>query len=236
MQGKPVITVRVAVIAVMTIFFLVITLSGALAVPVASPDTVVVVVGAQNASLFSITTDTGVIDSYFVMYPEQSRTLGVIVNSLENGSRTLSVSCVGNFCKNVVLSDSSVKVGNFGSKLLSAKLTVPSTAKYGDKYDFKLVVVDAEQHSAVLKNTVEVSKVSSWFQKFKVVVKEGDDGFWFSAQSLKVPKLILFILVTLLAEIVLYFILPQKLRERELGIAIQFGFGILIFVISSVVL
>jgi len=201
----------------------------------AVPQSVVVVTGADNQTLFTVQTETGASSSQLLMYPSQKRLQTYIVQSYVQNDLSLDVSCEGNFCSFVSFSSDKLQLAGMQSLLLRAELSMPSSAQYGDVFQYSVRIADAAGRSALLQNQVQVSRLSRWYSKFLPVVREGDSGFWFGAGSYAVPKLLLYLLLVGIAVTTAYLLLPKERRYRDVATLVYVAVGLFTFVVASLV-
>ena len=168
------------------------------------------------------------------MYPGQVRSQDYVIQSFTQTNQPLTVTCEGAFCKYVTLSRSSVNLAGMATSDVVAKLSMPNTALYNDNYQFTVKIGDASGHTAVLTNAISVSKLSAWYSKFSPFVQAGDVGFWFALGSFAVPKIILYVLLVIAAELITFFSFPGGGKNKEnLTLALLIS-GVGVFLLSSV--
>ena len=180
-------------------------------------------------------TETGAQSSQLLMYPGQVREQTYIVQSYVQNELLLSASCEGNFCGSVSLSSSSLKLGGMQTAILTAKLSMPSTAKYGDVYRYTVSIGDGAGHTAVLQNEVSVSQLSRWYSKFLPVVQKGDSGYWFSVGNTALPKLILYLLLVGAAVTTAWLVMPKGKKYADVATLVYIGSGLLTLIVASLV-
>jgi len=194
----------------------------------------IVVVTGENATLFTVQTDTGASSSALYMYPGQVREQKFIVQSFTQTSQTLAVSCSGSFCPYVTLDKAQVVLAGYGVATVTATLSLPSSAPYGKTLDYTITIADNSQHTAVLPTQVVVSQLSQWYSKFALVVKPGDAGFWFAAGSFNVPKVVLYLVVLLVAEVLAWAVLPKDRRYRDVTTFVFVALGVVVLVMMPI--
>jgi len=194
----------------------------------------IVVVTGENATLFTVQTDTGASSSAVYMYPGQVREQKFIVQSFTQTSQTLSASCTGQFCPYVTLDKPQFTLAGYALATVTATLSLPSSAPYGETLDYTITIADSSQHTAVLSSQVVVSQLSRWYSKFALVVKPGDVGFWFSAGSFNVPKMVLYLVVLLVTEVAAWLVLPKSAKYRDVTTFVFVALGVVVLVMMPI--
>lgn len=179
-----------------------------------TPQQIVVVRGGANESLFTVETDSGATVSVLYMYPKQTRQQIIIVRSQIFEDQQLTVKCVGDFCANVDISRSSFNIVGKTDELLFLNITMPDVP-YGSVFTFDIEISDNAQHTGVLNYEVDVSRISTFLNKFAIDVKEGDAGFWFKAGSLNIPKDVLYLLEFLGSILIVYLSVPNPKNNKK---------------------
>lgn len=195
----------------------------------------VVEVSSSNVSLFRVTTDTGSLSADLFMYPLQSRVEVFVVTSLIAGDQSLVVKCSGNMCPYVVLSKSNFILAGFSQEVVSATLSLPDGVKYGDVFTYDLVVSNGAGNSGFVRSQVVVSKVSNYLSKFAFVVDEGDNGYWFSLGNFNVPKIVLYLLLVIISELVAYALLPKDKASANLNTFVFVSVFFVVFIGASLI-
>lgn len=196
---------------------------------------VIVVTTGENATLFTVQTETGAQTSQLLMYPAQVREQTYVIQSYVQNELLLNAVCEGPFCNSVTLSSEKVKLGGMQTTILTAKLAMPSSAQYGQIFRYTIKIGDDAGHTAVLQNEVSVSQLSKWYSKFVPVVKKGDSGYWFSIGDTALPKLILYLLLVTTAITTAWLLIPKGKKYADVATLIYIGTGLLTFLISSLV-
>jgi hypothetical protein len=196
---------------------------------------IVVVTSEQNETLFSISTDTGSPVAILYMYPAQKRQLTYIINSMSDYEQAITITCVGTFCPHVTFSKDSVMLPPNEQVILLVDLDMPSSAQYGQVFQFDFVVSDNAQHSGRVQNEIDVSKISKWYSKFSPFVQRGDSGYWFTVGTFNVPKLILYFIVVMIAVGITYFSIPNEKKYKDVASLIYVIAGLLAFIIMSLI-
>lgn len=175
---------------------------------------VIVVQGVGNETLFTVETDAGAVESFLYMYPAQTRVQTIILRSGVITDQSLSITCSGVSCKNVVFDKSAVKLSGKQDAFVFMNITVPQNTAFGSTFDFDVTVADASSHSALLRYHIEVSRLSSWYSKFGLFCREGDSCLWVMLGSFGVPKLVLYLLLLIPSTLLVLVIVPDPKKNK----------------------
>ena len=193
-----------------------------------TPQTIIPTVTSGGLLPFYVTTDGSNIADLF-MYPSQKRTQTFVVVSNLSTDQSLSVRCAGTMCPYVSLSKSSLTLVGYGQEFVVATLNLPSNTAYNSTFFYNLEVSDSASHTGVVKTTIQVSQFTKWWSKYNPVVSVGDVGYWFSVGNYAVPKLLLYLMLVLITELVAYMVLSKKESARDLNTVIFVFVGVLVF-------
>lgn len=160
-------------------------------------------------SSFSIAFDSGGVAGSFFVSPGGSRSLGVVLSSPNDKSVTLS--CEGAICDGVSFSSNNFVLSNV-PKVVLVTVVVPSTASFGDSFNFS-VVASSTGESKRVEVSVLVSRVAGFLNKFNFFVMPGDEGYLFSVGNVHVPKLLFYVFVVGFFEVCLAWVLPDRDRS-----------------------
>jgi hypothetical protein len=200
-----------------------------------SPQTVIVLRSSNNQSLFSITTDSGSTNSVFFMYPSQIRKETLVLTSSVGQDVIVNLACQGTFCQYITFDSQTVKLYANTENQIFYTLSMPDNIPYGTEFSYKILVSSPDSpETAVLTSSIIVSKLSSWYSKFALVVTEGDVGYLTKIGTFNVPKIILYLLLVIISELVTYAIFPNDKKWRDSRTLTLLAVGVGVFLLASV--
>lgn len=159
---------------------------------------------------FTLETDSGGSSSALYFYPGQSRDISLVLTSLITSDQDISLSCVGDFCSNVVLSKNGVLLSGKDSGVVLLSMKVPVAVPYGKKFVFSIIAKDSSSNTRSLDVQIEVAQIASFVNKFALQVQPGDEGYLVTVGDFNVPKIIFYILFVGIIEVVLAWTIPSK--------------------------
>jgi hypothetical protein len=158
-----------------------------------------------------------------------------VVDSHTADTLKLTVSCRGDFCSNVKLSKTDITLAGFGTDFFTSTVAVPDGVSLNGVYTYEIVLADSSGKSVSLLNEVHISSLSAWYSKFSPVVEKGDAGFWFGVGGFNVPKLLLYFVLVVVADLITVAVMPKnKFYKKNIMLILTFV-SLVVFGLSALI-
>jgi hypothetical protein len=191
---------------------------------------------SATAKIFSLLNKDGSANGYVsYSYGGDSFSKTFVVDSHTADTLKLTVSCRGDFCSNVKLSKTDITLAGFGTDFFTSTVAVPDGVSLNGVYTYEIVLADSSGKSVSLLNEVHISSLSAWYSKFSPVVEKGDAGFWFGVGGFNVPKLLLYFVLVVVADLITVAVMPKnKFYKKNIMLILTFV-SLVVFGLSALI-
>jgi hypothetical protein len=197
---------------------------------------VVYLSNVSTEKVFALLNKDGSANGYVsYSYAQDSFSKTFVVQNKVAETVNFIVSCKGDFCQYVKFSKDSFAVEGFGTDYFTASITVPASVTLNGVYSYEVVISDSKGRTVSLVNEIHISTLSAWYSKFSPIVEKGDKGYWFSIGGFNVPKLLLYLVIVVIADLVTIFLLPKGKFYKKNIVLILTIVSLAIFGLSALI-